>query len=119
MKEQTSTKGLWGVISASSVGTMIEWYDFYIFGSLATIISVKFFPNDNPTVAFLATLATFAAGFVVRPFGALFFGRLGDMIGRKYTFMVTLILMGGATFAIGCIPSFETIGYFAPILVLL
>jgi MFS family permease len=110
---------LFGVIGASSVGTMIEWYDFYIFGSLATIISTKFFPAGNPTAAFLSTLATFAAGFIVRPFGALFFGRLGDLIGRKYTFMVTLLLMGGATFAIGCIPSYETIGFVAPLLVLL
>lgn len=115
----TNTKGLWKIIGASSVGTLIEWYDFYIFGSLATIISTKFFPSENPTAAFLATLATFAAGFVVRPFGALFFGRLGDLIGRKYTFMVTLLLMGGATFAIGCIPSYETIGFMAPLLVLL
>jgi MFS family permease len=107
------------VIATSSVGTMIEWYDFYIFGSLAVIISTKFFPQDNPTAAFLSTLATFAAGFVVRPFGALFFGRLGDMIGRKYTFMVTLVLMGGATFLIGCVPSYETIGFMAPVLVLL
>lgn len=115
------TKGtsITSVISASSVGTMIEWYDFYIFGSLATIISIKFFPQDNPTAAFLSTLATFAAGFVVRPFGALFFGRLGDLIGRKYTFMVTLLLMGGATFLIGCIPSYETIGFMAPVLILL
>jgi len=117
----TKTKGtsITSVISASSVGTMIEWYDFYIFGSLATVISTKFFPQDNPTAAFLSTLATFAAGFVVRPFGALFFGRLGDLIGRKYTFMVTLLLMGGATFLIGCIPSYETIGFMAPVLILL
>lgn len=115
----TSTKGIWKVISASSVGTLIEWYDFYIFGSLAVVISTKFFPSDNPTAAFLSTLATFAAGFVVRPFGALFFGRLGDIIGRKYTFMVTLLLMGGATFLIGCIPSYETIGFMAPVLVLI
>jgi MFS family permease len=107
------------IIGASSVGTMIEWYDFYIFGSLASVISTKFFPDGNPTAAFLSTLATFAAGFVVRPFGALFFGRLGDLIGRKYTFMVTLILMGSATFLIGCIPSYESIGFLAPLLVLL
>jgi len=100
------------------VGTLIEWYDFYIFGSLATVLSTKFFPTDNPTAAFLNTLATFAAGFVVRPFGALVFGRLGDLIGRKYTFMVTLMLMGGATFAIGLIPSYATIGAWAPVLVL-
>lgn len=114
-----SNKGIWKVISASSMGTMIEWYDFYIFGSLAVVLSTKFFPTDNPTAAFLSTLATFAAGFVVRPFGALFFGRLGDIIGRKYTFMATLMLMGGATFIIGCIPSYETIGYAAPIIVLI
>lgn len=119
MSNNTSTKGIWKVISASSVGTLIEWYDFYIFGSLAVVISTKFFPADNPVAAFLSTLATFAAGFVVRPFGALFFGRLGDLIGRKYTFMVTLLLMGGATFLIGCVPSYESIGVFAPILILL
>ncbi len=106
------------VIVASSVGTLIEWYDFYIFGSLALVISTKFFPQENPTAAFLSTLATFAAGFVVRPFGALFFGRLGDLIGRKYTFLVTLLLMGGSTFLIGCVPGYETIGFFAPLLVL-
>ncbi|MDF7819769.1 MFS transporter [Runella sp. MFBS21] len=112
-------QSLAAIIGASSVGTMIEWYDFYIFGSLATIIATKFFPDGNPTAAFLSTLATFAAGFVVRPFGAIFFGRLGDLIGRKYTFMVTLLLMGGATFMIGLIPSYETIGFLAPTLVLL
>lgn len=110
---------LWGVITASSVGTLIEWYDFYIFGSLATILSTQFFPLENPTAAFLSTLATFAAGFIVRPFGALVFGRLGDLIGRKYTFLLTLVLMGGSTFAIGLIPGFSSIGYAAPILVLL
>lgn len=106
------------VIMASSVGTLIEWYDFYIFGSLALVISTKFFPQGNPTAAFLSTLATFAAGFVVRPFGALFFGRLGDMIGRKYTFMITLLLMGGPTFLIGCVPDYSSIGFFAPLIVL-
>lgn len=119
MNEKTDKKKLWGVIGASSVGTLIEWYDFYIFGSLATIIATKFFPADNPTAGFLSTLATFAAGFVVRPFGALFFGRLGDLIGRKYTFMVTLLIMGFSTFAIGLIPGYETIGFLAPILVLI
>ena len=111
--------GIWTVITSSSVGTLIEWYDFYIFGSLATILSVKFFPQDNPTIAFLNTLLTFAAGFIVRPFGALVFGRLGDLVGRKYTFLVTLVLMGGSTFMIGLIPGYETIGYAAPLLVLL
>lgn len=114
----SSEKGIWKVIGASSVGTLIEWYDFYIFGSLATIISTKFFPSGNPTTAFLETLAIFAAGFIVRPFGALFFGRLGDLIGRKYTFLLTLVIMGGSTFLIGCIPSYETFK-FAPFLVLL
>src|SRR5215210_944225 len=114
-----SVKGIWKVITASSVGTLIEWYDFYIFGSLSTIIAAKFFPSENPTAALLSTLATFAAGFIVRPFGALVFGRLGDLIGRKYTFLLTLIIMGGSTFAIGLIPSYESIGVFAPILILL
>ena len=110
---------LFSVIGASSVGTLIEWYDFYIFGSLAAILSTQFFPKDNPTAALLSTLATFAAGFVVRPFGALVFGRLGDLVGRKYTFLVTLVLMGGSTFAIGLIPGYATIGFWAPLLVLL
>lgn len=112
-------KGIWKVITASSVGTLIEWYDFYIFGSLSTIIAAKFFPAENPTAALLSTLATFAAGFIVRPFGALVFGRLGDLIGRKYTFLLTLVLMGLSTFLIGCIPSYATIGSWAPFLVLL
>ena len=112
-------RNLWFVITASSVGTLIEWYDFYIFGALATILSAQFFPKENPTAALLSTLATFAAGFVVRPFGAIVFGRLGDIVGRKYTFLVTLILMGGATFAIGFVPGYESIGILAPILVLL
>ena len=117
MRKKNST--IWSVITASSLGTLIEWYDFYIFGSLAAVLATKFFPDTNPTAAFLSTLATFAAGFVVRPFGALFFGRLGDIIGRKYTFLVTLLIMGGATFLIGCVPSYDTIGYMAPVLVLL
>ena len=112
-------KGIWKIITASSVGTLIEWYDFYIFGSLSTIIAAKFFPSENPTAALLSTLATFAAGFIVRPFGALVFGRLGDVIGRKYTFLLTLILMGTSTFLIGLVPTYATIGALAPILVLL
>src|SRR5215217_1176858 len=114
-----SPKGIWKVITASSVGTLIEWYDFYIFGSLSTIIAAKFFPSENPTAALLSTLATFAAGFIVRPFGALVFGRLGDIIGRKYTFLLTLVLMGGSTFLIGLVPSYASIGAWAPFLVLL
>jgi MFS family permease len=107
------------VILASSLGTLIEWYDFYIFGSLATVISSQFFPKANPTAGLLSTLGTFAAGFIVRPFGALVFGRLGDLIGRKYTFLLTLILMGSSTFAIGLIPGYERIGFAAPLIVLL
>jgi len=107
------------VIGASSVGTMIEWYDFYIFGMLAKTISVQFFPEGNETAALLSTLAIFAAGFLVRPFGALVFGRLGDLIGRKSTFLLTLVLMGGSTFLIGLVPSYNAIGMLAPFLVLL
>lgn len=116
-KDQKKT--LWFVITASSVGTLIEWYDFYIFGSLAVILSEQFFPAANPAAAFLATLATFAAGFIVRPFGALVFGRLGDIVGRKYTFLITLVLMGGSTFAIGLVPGYASIGMLAPALVLI
>lgn len=119
MTERQKNRTIWSVITASSLGTLIEWYDFYIFGSLAIVLATKFFPADNPTAAFLSTLATFAAGFVVRPFGALFFGRLGDIIGRKYTFLVTLLIMGFSTFLIGCIPGYETIGFMAPVLVLI
>ena len=107
------------VITASAVGTMIEWYDFYIFGSLATIISPLFYPSGNDTWALIAYLSTFAVGFVVRPFGALFFGRIGDLVGRKYAFLVTLLLMGAATAAVGILPTYETIGIAAPIILLL
>jgi MFS family permease len=107
------------VIAASSVGTMIEWYDFYIFGMLAKTISTQFFPEGNPTAALLSTLAIFAAGFIVRPFGALVFGRLGDLVGRKYTFLLTLVLMGGSTFLIGCVPNYKSIGIAAPVIVLI
>ncbi len=107
------------VISASAVGTMIEWYDFYIFGSLATVISPLFYPQGNDTLALIAYLSTFAVGFVVRPFGALFFGRIGDLVGRKYAFLVTLLIMGGATALIGVLPTYATIGIAAPIILLL
>ncbi|MGI8891101.1 MAG: MFS transporter [Chthoniobacterales bacterium] len=113
------TRDLWKIIGASSAGTLIEWYDFYIFGSLATIISTHFFPPGHPTAAFLSTLAVFATGFIVRPLGSLFFGRLGDVVGRKYTFLLTLLLMGGSTFAIGLLPTYETVGILAPILLVL
>lgn len=110
---------IWQVIAASAVGTMIEWYDFYIFGSLAAIISPLFYPPGNNTFAYIAYLATFAVGFVVRPFGALFFGRIGDLVGRKYAFLVTLIIMGGATAIIGFLPTYSQIGIAAPIILLL
>jgi len=110
-----AAQGIWKVITASSVGTMIEWYDFYIFGSLAAIISTQFFPGDNPTASFLKTLATFAVGFAVRPFGALVFGRIGDLIGRKFAFLATLLIMGGSTAAIGFLPGYARIGIAAPI----
>ena len=110
---------IWQVITASAVGTMIEWYDFYIFGSLATTISPLFYPSGNNTLALIAYLSTFAVGFVVRPFGALFFGRIGDLVGRKYAFLVTLLIMGGATAAIGLLPTYATIGLAAPIILLL
>jgi MFS family permease len=110
---------IWRVIMASSVGTMIEWYDFYIFGSLAAVLAVKFYPPGNDTFAYVAYLATFAVGFLVRPFGALFFGRIGDLIGRKYAFLVTLSIMGFSTFAIGLMPSYATAGWFSPITLIL
>jgi MFS family permease len=97
---------------------MIEWYDFYIFGSLATVISPLFYPKGNDTLALIAYLSTFAVGFVVRPFGALFFGRIGDLVGRKYAFLVTLLIMGGATALIGVLPTYATIGMAAPIILL-
>ncbi len=96
------------------MGTLIEWYDFYIFGSLATVIASQFFPKTNPTAALLVTLATFAAGFIVRPFGALVFGRLGDLIGRKYTFLLTLIINGRFHICHRLVPGYKTIGFAAP-----
>ncbi len=116
---EVSTKGIGKVIFSSSLGTLIEWYDFYIFGMLAKTIASQFFPEGNDTAALLSTLAIFAAGFLVRPFGALVFGRLGDLVGRKYTFLLTLVLMGGSTFLIGLVPSYKSIGIAAPLLVLL
>ena len=113
---------IWQVIGASAAGTMIEWYDFFVFGSLAATISGLFYPASETaagaTWAFIAYLSTFAVGFIVRPFGGAFFGRLGDTVGRKYTFLVTLLIMGGATAAIGLLPTFATIGYAAPVLLL-
>src|SRR2546426_8002383 len=114
----TAEYSIWRVILASSVGTMIEWYDFYIFGSLAAVLSPKFYPAGNDTIALIAYLSTFAVGFLVRPFGALFFGRIGDLVGRKYAFLVTLTIMGGATAVIGFLPTYATAGWFAPITLL-
>ena len=115
----TEKQKIWKVIAASSAGTMIEWYDFYIFGSLAAIISTQFYPDGNPTVNFLKTLATFAVGFAVRPFGALVFGRIGDLVGRKFAFLVTLLIMGFSTAAIGLLPGYAQIGIAAPILLVI
>ena len=110
------TKGqIWQVIGASSAGTVIEWYDFYIFGALATIISPLFYPPGNDTFALIMYLLTFAVGFIVRPFGALFFGRIGDLVGRKYAFLVTLLIMGFSTAAVGFLPTYSQIGWAAPI----
>ncbi len=114
-----SPRSLWSIVAAASAGTLIEWYDFYIFGALATTLATVFFPDTSGATALLSTLATFAIGFVVRPFGALIFGALGDLIGRKYTFMVTLLIMGGATFAIGILPGFATIGWAAPVILVI
>ncbi|HEY8393916.1 MAG TPA: MFS transporter, partial [Thermaerobacter sp.] len=107
------------VIVASTLGTIIEWYDFYIFGSLATILSAHFFPKDNPVAAFLETVAIFTIGFLIRPLGAFVFGRIGDLIGRKYTFLVTLTGMGLSTALIGVVPSYAQIGIAAPIILFL
>src|SRR3989454_6637264 len=104
------------VIFASSLGTVFEWYDFYLYATLAPFFAALFFPPGNDTAALLSAFATYAAGFLVRPFGALIFGRIGDLVGRKYTFLVTIVVMGGATFAVGLLPTFATIGWLAPIL---
>ena len=115
---EVSEKGIAKIIAASSVGTMVEWYDFYIFGSLATVIASKFYQTGTPTGDIIAWLATFAVGFIVRPFGAIVFGRMGDLIGRKYTFMVTMTLMGVCTFAVGLLPTYEVIGQWAGIILI-
>ena len=109
---------IWRVIMASAVGTMIEWYDFYIFGSLTAVLALKFYPTGNDTFAYVAYLATFAVGFIVRPFGALFFGRIGDLVGRKYAFLVTLSIMGGSTAIIGFLPTYATAGWLSPVLLI-
>ena len=115
---QEKAQGLPRIIFASAAGTMIEWYDFYIFGSLATVIASKFYHTGTPLGDLIAWLATFAIGFIVRPFGAIIFGRVGDLIGRKYTFLVTMTLMGLCTFAVGLLPTFETLGELAGIILI-
>src|SRR5882672_5856253 len=104
------------VIFASSLGTVFEWYDFYLYATLAPFFAALFFPKGNDTAALLASFATYAAGFLVRPFGALVFGRIGDLVGRKYTFLVTITVMGASTFLVGLLPRYQTIGVAAPIL---
>src|SRR5690606_21882034 len=112
------TKGHKKVIFASSLGTVFEWYDFYLYGSLAAIIARQFFTGLNPTSGFIFALLAFAAGFAVRPFGALVFGRLGDLVGRKYTFLITIVIMGLSTFLVGVLPSYTTIGFAAPVILI-
>src|SRR5882724_6854393 len=115
-REQGMTKDEKFVIFASSLGTVFEWYDFYLYATLAPFFAALFFPKGNDTAALLSAFATYAAGFLVRPFGALVFGRVGDLVGRKYTFLVTIVVMGASTFAVGLLPTYERIGFAAPIL---
>ena len=117
-QDKTGTGNNWLVIGASSLGTVFEWYDFYLYGLLASIISTQFFSGVNDTTGFIFALAAFAAGFAVRPFGALVFGRLGDLVGRKHTFLITMGIMGLATFGVGILPSYATAGVAAPVLLL-
>src|SRR6476469_1551684 len=109
-QEVLSERKIFGIIGASSVGTMIEWYDFYIFLTVGPAIAANFFPKSSTTAALLQTFAAFGAGFAARPFGALIFGRIGDLIGRKYAFLVTLLIMGGATTLIGLLPTYASVG---------
>jgi hypothetical protein len=117
-KLQEAATNQWLVIGASSLGTVFEWYDFYLYGLLATVLNAQFFSGVNEITGFIFALATFAAGFAVRPFGALVFGRLGDLVGRKHTFLITMSIMGGATFAVGLLPSYASAGVAAPVLLL-
>src|SRR5205809_6457447 len=107
------------VIFASSLGTVFEWYDFYLYATLAPFFASLFFPAGNATAALLSAFVTYAAGFLVRPFGALVFGRIGDIVGRKYTFLVTIVCMGASTFAVGLLPTFASVGWIAPVLLVL
>src|SRR6202049_4454301 len=107
------------VIFASSLGTVFEWYDFYLYATLAPFFAALFFPPGNDTAALLSAFATYAAGFLVRPFGSLFFGRIGDLVGRKYTFLVTIMVMGTSTFLVGLLPTYASIGWLAPVLLVM
>jgi MFS family permease len=117
-KSTAAAQSSWLVIGASSLGTVFEWYDFYLYGLLVSIISAQFFSGVNEVTGYIFALAAFAAGFAVRPFGALVFGRLGDLVGRKHTFLITMAIMGGSTFAVGLLPSYATAGMLAPVLLL-
>ena len=110
------TQGEKRVIFASSLGTVFEWYDFYLYAVLAPFFAALFFPPGNQTAALLSAFAAYAAGFLVRPFGALLFGRIGDLVGRKYTFLITIVVMGGSTFLVGLLPTFAAVGWAAPFL---
>src|SRR5438128_6236865 len=114
--ESLTSREVRKVIFASSLGTVFEWYDFYIYATLAPFFATLFFPKGNATAALLASFATYAAGFLVRPFGALVFGRIGDLVGRKYTFLITIVVMGASTATIGLLPTYASIGFLAPIL---
>src|SRR5436305_11034011 len=116
--QKDASSNIWMVILASSVGTMIEWYDFYLFGALVSTLGSKLYPSGNAKFAYLAYWATFAIGFIVRPFGALFFGRIGDLVGRKRAFLVTLTIMGVMTACIGLLPEYKTAGWFSPIILI-
>src|SRR5262245_14483453 len=107
------------VVFASSLGTVFEWYDFYLYATLAPFFGALFFPSDNATAQLLAAFATYAAGFLVRPFGALVFGRLGDLVGRKYTFLLTIVVMGASTFAVGLLQKYDYVGILATILLVI
>src|SRR3989454_4363578 len=107
------------VIFASSLGTVFEWYDFYLYATLAPFFAALFFPPGNATAALLSAFVTYAAGFLVRPFGALVFGRIGDLVGRKYTFLITIVVMGASTAAVGLLPTYAPIGFIAPVLLVL
>src|ERR1700733_2655448 len=117
-KSTAAKQSDWLVIGASSLGTVFEWYDFYLYGLLVSILTSQFFSGVNEVTGFIFALAAFAAGFAVRPFGALVFGRLGDLVGRKHTFLITMGIMGGSTFAVGLLPSYASVGVLAPVLLL-